>query len=128
MSRDLTDLNPELREIAIEWQGECMRQATPGDKYIFVCTYRSDADQQAAYDAGLSNAKPGQSKHNVVDIMKRPAARAFDFGVIRFGKYIPDGKDPAYTLGGTIAESLGLEWAGRWTGKIRETAHCQMKG
>lgn len=126
-SRDLNDLCPELRDIAIEWQGLVTSQAADGDKYIFVCTYRSNADQQAAYDAGLSNAKPGQSKHNALNPMMQPAARAFDFGVVRVGKYIADGKDAAYTLGGQVAESLGLEWAGRWTGKIKESAHCQLK-
>lgn len=128
MSRDLNDLAPGLRELAIKWQGECNRRAQPGEQYIFVCTHRSDADQQAAYDCGASNCKPGRSKHNKLDAAGKPAALAFDFGVIRFGKYIANGKDPAYALGGTIAESLGLEWAGRWTGKIKESAHCQMKG
>ena len=61
MSRDLNDLTPELHDIAMEWQGECNRQAKNGEKYIFVCTYRNDADQQAAFDCGASNCRPGQS-------------------------------------------------------------------
>jgi peptidoglycan L-alanyl-D-glutamate endopeptidase CwlK len=29
---------------------------------------------------------------------------------------------------GEIGESVGLEWAGRWTGKLREMAHFQYTG
>jgi peptidoglycan L-alanyl-D-glutamate endopeptidase CwlK len=29
---------------------------------------------------------------------------------------------------GEIAEHLGLQWAGRWTGSLRELAHCQYTG
>ena len=29
---------------------------------------------------------------------------------------------------GAVAESLGLEWAGRWKGALVELAHCQWTG
>jgi len=32
-----------------------------------------------------------------------------------------------FTKCGEIAESVGLEWAGRWT-KFKEMAHCQYTG
>ena len=49
---------------------------------------------------------------------------AFDFVPMVAGK--PQWADAAlYRKVGVIAESVGLEWAGRWTGSLRETAHCQ---
>lgn len=135
--RDLEHLHPELREKAKLWLLECAKQAAVGDKYIIVCTYRSNEDQAAAYAVGrtgprknepiITKAKPGQSKHNKVNKLSNPASEAFDFGVIRYGKYISDGEDIAYKLGGAIAESLGLEWAGGWAGEFKESAHIQMK-
>lgn len=132
---DIEHLHPELREKSKLWLNECTKQAAAGDKYLIICTYRSNEDQAAAYAIGrtkpgkiITNAKPGQSKHNKVDKLGKPESEAFDFAVIRYGKYIGDGDDLSYKLGGAIGESLGLEWAGRWTGKIKESAHIQMKG
>lgn len=123
-SRDIADLTPELRELAIEFMGECRRA---GLSVVIICTYRNDAEQMAAYQCGASNCKPGESEHNALDVMKRPAARAFDIGVIRNGKYIGDGRDPDYRKAGEIGEALGLEWSGRWKGKLKEVGHYQLR-
>jgi len=122
-SRSPEDLAPELREIHIQFIQECKRH---GLDIVTICTYRSAADQQKAYDAKLSNCKPGQSKHNLVNAQGKPAAQAFDVGVIRNGKYIGNGKDHDYIAAGKIGEELGLKWAGRWTGKLKEVAHFEL--
>lgn len=122
-SRNLTDLCAEMHELAIQFQRDCQ---SAGLSIVIICTYRSDADQQIAFDSGKSNCRPGQSEHNHLDSMGKPASRAFDIGVIRAGKYIGDGKDPDYLAAGKIGEALGLEWAGRWSGKLREVAHFQL--
>ena len=126
MSRDPKLLSPHLRELHAQFMKLCNDDNDPSTAVITVCTYRSNKDQQAAFDAGASNARPGQSKHNALDKNGNPASKAFDIGVIRFGKYISNGKDPAYLRAGQIGESLGLKWAGRWTGKIRETCHYEI--
>ena len=64
----------------------------------------------------VTNARAGQSYHNW--------RVAFDFVPIVHGK--AQWSDVAtFTNCGEIAESVGLEWAGRWKGKFREMAHCQ---
>jgi len=60
-----------------------------------------------------------------VDANGNPASEAFDVGVIRNGRYIGNGDDPHYKMAGIIGERLGLRWAGRWTGDLKETAHFQ---
>ena len=122
MSRDITRLSPVMQEKATLFLAECHRQ---GLDIVIICTDRSDADQAACYASGASNCKPGQSAHNAKDKQGNPSSEAFDVGVIRSGKYIGNGKDPDYIKAGSIGESVGLAWAGRWTGKIKEVAHFQ---
>lgn len=124
-SRKITDLSIPMQQLAASFEDKCKEA---GLDVVIICTYRSDAEQQAAYDAKLSNCKPGQSAHNQLDSQKRPAAEAFDIGVIRSGKYIGRGDDPDYLAAGKIGEELGLLWAGRWKGKLKETAHFERAG
>lgn len=128
----------ELRDKLPAWEKECVVRAASGDTYILVSGYRSDDDQAAAYAVGrtgprkneaiITNRKPGTSAHNFKEKNSIPSSKAVDFGVLRYGKYVTNGDDLAYKLGGIIAEELGLEWSGRWTGKLREAAHIQIKG
>lgn len=122
MSRDLTKLSLCMQGKARLFLAECHRQ---GLDIVIICTDRTNAEQQACYKAGLSMCRPGTSAHNAVDYLGFPAAEAFDVGVIRNGKYIGDGNDPDYQKAGHIGESVGLSWAGRWGGRIREVAHFQ---
>lgn len=124
-SRKLTDLSIPMQAVAAVFEDRC-RDA--GLDIVIICTHRPDAEQQSAFDAKLSNCRPGESAHNQVDAQKRPAAEAFDVGVIRNGKYIGRGDDPDYLHAGHIGEALGLVWAGRWTGKLKETAHFERAG
>jgi hypothetical protein len=121
-SRKLTDLSADMRPLAEAFIAECQRQ---GLDIVIICTYRDNIEQEAAYACGASRCRGGQSAHNQVDVLRRSAAEAFDVGVIRDGKYVGIGSDPDYLRAGEIGEALGLVWAGRWTGKIRETAHFQ---
>lgn len=123
-SRDLTQLSPAMQKKAAEFLYECRRQ---GLDIVIICTARSDAEQAACYAAGLSACRPGQSAHNVKNSQGYPSSEAFDVGVIRHGKYVGSGGDPDYLAAGRIGEAVGLSWAGRWKGQIREVAHFQNK-
>lgn len=108
---NLEHLHPTLKALAETWLNEY--HATNRSAKITV-TWRSSEDQMKAYDAGLSNTKPGQSKHEAM-IDGKPASRAFDFSLYdEQGNYIADGTDEWYADAGKIAEGLGLKWGGRW--------------
>lgn len=122
-SRSLQDLLPVVREKAIQFISDC---ADAGIDILIYCTYRSPEEQEIIYAQGrtkpgriVTNARGGDSFHN--------HRCAFDFVPLVAGK--PAWNDAAlYAKAGSIAESVGLEWSGRWKGKLRETAHCQYTG
>lgn len=60
------ELDPRLQKVIDE-------AVKRGLTFKITCGYRNPAAQLAAYNAGKSKAKPGQSAHN------RKPARAFDF-------------------------------------------------
>lgn len=121
-SRSLSDLHPHVRKLAIQFIDKCAEQ---GIDVIITSTYRDAASQDYLYAQGrtrpgkiVTNAKAGQSWHNY--------QLAFDFVPIKGGK--AQWNDTAtFVRCGEIAESLGLEWAGRWK-RFREMAHCQKTG
>lgn len=99
--------------------------AQQGIDVIITSTYRDHESQAALYARGrttpggiVTNARPGFSFHNY--------HLAFDFAPLVEGK-IPWGDAKLFTRCGEIAESVGLEWAGRWK-SFREMAHCQFTG
>ena len=121
-SRSLSDLNPKVAAMCSEFINRCKAQHI----YILITsTYRDAESQNALYAQGrtapgkkVTNAKGGQSYHNW--------KVAFDFCPLVNGK--PNWNDVAlYTKCGEIAESVGLEWAGRWK-TFKELAHCQYTG
>jgi peptidoglycan L-alanyl-D-glutamate endopeptidase CwlK len=122
-SRSVFDLHPVVRMKAEAFLTACDRE---GIDVLIYCTYRSGAEQDELYAQGrtkpgkiCTNARAGQSYHNW--------HCAFDWVPLVGGK--PQWNDKAlYLKAGVLAESVGLEWAGRWTGKLRETAHCQYTG
>lgn len=124
-SRKITDLSVQMQPIAVAFEAQCKAE---GLDVVIICTHRPDVEQAAAFACGASNCRPGESAHNQVDIMLKPASEAFDVGVIRNGKYIGNGNDPDYLRAGVIGESLGLKWAGRWKGRLKETAHFEREG
>ena len=121
-SRSLSDLNPKVAAMCSEFINRCKAESID---VLITSTYRDAASQNELYAQGrtkpgkkVTNAKAGQSYHNW--------RVAFDFVPIINGKaQWNDAK--LFTQCGEIAESVGLEWAGRWT-KFKEMAHCQYTG
>lgn len=122
-SRSLDDLIPPARERAAKFLQHCQ---AAGIEVLIYCTYRDNESQAALYAQGrttpgakVTNAKPGESWHNY--------RCAFDCVPMLAGKPMW-GDAKSYTRMGEIGESLGLEWAGRWQGSLKETAHFQYTG
>lgn len=121
-SRELKDLHPRVSVLCQRFIDACKAQ---GIDVLITSTYRDAESQDALYAQGrtapgkiVTNAKAGQSWHNW--------RCAFDFVPIVNGK--AQWNDTAtFERCGQIAESLGLEWAGRWA-RFRELAHCQFTG
>ena len=118
-SRQLSDLHPHVQEQCRQFIEACAKK---GIEVIITSTLRDNEAQAALYSQGRSrpgpkvtNARPGSSAHNY--------GLAFDFCPIVNGKADWQNNDTFHQCG-TIAESLGLEWAGRW-GYFAELAHCQ---
>ena len=125
-SRSIDDLTPSCREKAVKFLDGC---AQAGIDVLIYCTLRSNEEQDALYAIGRTqpgsiktNARAGQSLHNPASGINK--SRAFDCVPLLNGKLQWNDKD-TYLRMGLIGESVGLSWAGRWTGRLRETAHFQ---
>lgn len=126
-SRDLNELHPVVKSKAESLLKLAKQQNID---LVITSTYRDDESQAALYAQGrtkpgliVTNAKPGQSWHNW--------RCALDVVPIRNGKPVwgTTGLDgDLWRKVGEIGESVDLEWAGRWTGKLREMAHFQYTG
>jgi peptidoglycan L-alanyl-D-glutamate endopeptidase CwlK len=121
-SRKIEDLHPKVADLCRAFVAKC---AAAGIDVLITSTYRDRESQAALYAKGrtapgpkVTNAKPGQSWHNW--------RVAFDFVPIEHGKAQWDDA-AAFRRCGAIAESIGLEWAGRWK-SFPEMAHCQFTG
>jgi peptidoglycan L-alanyl-D-glutamate endopeptidase CwlK len=105
--------------MALQFIDACKKQ---GIDVLITSTYRDAQSQDALYAQGrtkagskVTNARGGWSFHNY--------AIAFDFVPIVAGK--AQWNDlKTFERCGVIAESIGLEWAGRWK-SFKELAHCQ---
>jgi peptidoglycan L-alanyl-D-glutamate endopeptidase CwlK len=121
-SRDIGDLHPQVASKCRDFIQRCK---DAGIDVIITSTYRDNESQNALYAQGrttpgkrVTNAKAGQSFHNY--------HVAFDFVPVVHGK--ADWNNSAVFIKcGEIAESIGLEWAGRWR-TFKELAHCQYTG
>jgi len=126
-SRNLSDLVPACKERAKMFLNLAK---DAGIDLLVTSTYRDNESQSALFSQGrtkpgaiVTNAKPGQSWHNW--------RCAFDVVPLRNGKPVwgTSGTDgDLWRKIGEMGESVGLEWAGRWTGKLREMAHFQYTG
>lgn len=121
-SRNINDLHPKVKALCEAFIAKCAEQ---GIDVIITSTYRDAESQNALYAQGrtrpgkiVTNAKAGQSWHNW--------RVAFDFVPVVNGKAQWD-DERTFVKCGEIAESVGLEWAGRWR-RFREMAHCQFTG
>lgn len=121
-SRKIDDLHPKVAAMCREFMRRCADQ---GIDILVYSTYRDHESQAALYARGrtepgriVTKARPGYSWHN--------HRCAFDFVPMIGSK--PAWNDTAlYLQCGAIAESVGLEWAGRWN-RFREYPHCQFVG
>lgn len=121
-SRDLGELNPTVQAKCKAFIQLCKEA---GIDVLITSTYRDDESQDALYAKGrtapgpiVTNAKGGESFHNY--------RVAFDFVPIVDGKaQWNDSK--LFECCGKLAESVGLEWAGKWA-HFKELAHCQLTG
>lgn len=121
-SRDIDELLPEVADKCRAFIAAC---AAEGIDVLVTSTYRDHESQAALYAQGrtapgkvVTKAPAGHSYHNW--------RVAFDFVPIVNGKAMWD-DDEKFARCGELAESVGLEWAGRWT-SFPETAHCQYTG
>lgn len=121
-SRKLEDLHPRVAKLCQAFIDAC---AKVGIDVLITSTYRDAGSQNALYAQGrttpgakVTNAKAGQSWHNW--------RCAFDFVPVVNGKARWNDLK-AFERCGELAESVGLEWAGRWT-TFKELAHCQYTG
>lgn len=122
-SRKIEDLRPDVRVLATKFIEEAAKQ---GIDVLIYSTLRDNESQAELYAKGrttagpiVTNARPGESAHNY--------GCAWDCVPIVHGKAMWN-DDATYTKLGRIGEALGLEWAGRWTGKLKEKAHFQLAG
>lgn len=131
-SRAISDLHPYVATLATLFVASCK---SAGIDVILTSTHRDSESQNALYAIGrtvkgenvtakkpmgdvVTNAKGGESIHNF--------RLAFDFCPIVNGK-AQWNNTALFERCGKIAESVGLEWAGRWK-SFREMAHCQATG
>lgn len=137
VSRRLEDLHGDIRPRAEEFLAMAKKN---GVDVLVTCTFRDRAAQEALYACGrtapgkkLTCARPGESMHNFEAFdggLMRPASRAFDVVPIVNGKPSWDVSGEGLKLWksiGRMGEDCGLEWAGNWSGQIREMAHFQLR-
>ena len=125
-SRSIDDLSAQVKARALLFQAECKAR---GFEVLIYCTLRSNAEQDDLYASGrtkngpvLTCARAGQSLHNPDEHGK---AWAFDAVPVLAGKPQWDNLDLLNAMG-MAGEAVGLFWAGRWSGKLRERVHFQM--
>jgi RHS repeat-associated protein len=111
--RRVQELHPDLQRPT-----RMLLNFSGGDLRIAV-THRSFQDQQRAFDAGSSNARPGESEHNL------NPPRAFDAYLYVGGDLDPDAAH--YQHVGELAEGLGFTWGGRWSDPV-DAGHFEMPG
>lgn len=119
-SRLLSELHPYVASLATAHIAAC---AEVGIDLLIYNTFRDNEAQDELYSHGrtkpgpiVTNARGGKSFHNY--------RIAYDCVPCINGKPQWNSKE-LYLKVGTIGESLGLRWSGRWPGKLKETAHFQ---
>jgi peptidoglycan LD-endopeptidase CwlK len=113
-STNILDLNPHLQPLAQKFLDQCK---AAGVNAFLTCTYRSNGEQAALYAQGRSksgkvvtNAKSGQSPHNRLNALGKPAARAFDFAIKdETGKLDWNAEGKRWKTAISIGIALGLD-------------------
>ena len=120
MSRDLKLLAPYVAEAAKELVILCL---TAGLPILITQTKRTVFEQQSLWEQGrtrpgkvVTNAQPGDSPHcpphDFPGLAFDVAFRVLETGEVTWDP--PEGR--TWEEVGVIAEGLGLEWGGRWSG------------
>lgn len=119
-SRKIEDLHPQAQTAFLKF--ESILEANKL-QFVRACTYRSDQEQQKLYDQGrttpgpiVTNAKPGQSRHNN-KIGDKPASLAADYYPLINGKLADRKTDEELRLWRIMAQAanqVGLTWGGDW--------------
>ena len=125
-SRDLCKLAPRVRAAALAFMAEGQRR---GLDLLIYCTARTVQEQADLYASGrtkpgpiLTNARGLQSLHVI-----GPDGWAWAFDAVPLVNGKAQWSDDAALLAmGQCGEAVGLTWAGRWRGKLRERVHFQM--
>jgi peptidoglycan L-alanyl-D-glutamate endopeptidase CwlK len=120
-SRDWDQLEPGYRQrLLLAFR---MMKERHGYDMALLEGYRSPQRQNtlAAMGASVTNAAAFQSWHQY--------GLAADCAFVRDGKIVISEKDPwamrGYQLYGSVAESLGLTWGGRW--KMMDLGHTELR-
>jgi len=128
MSRKLEDLRTDVREKAERF---LTAAKNIGIDVLITCTYRSNEEQKQLYAQGrtapgkiVTNALPGESKHNNVE-GGVPASLAFDVVPLINGKPMWDASNPVWKVLGSLGKSVGLNWAGDWK-RFKEYPHFEV--
>lgn len=126
-SRSLDDLAEPVKTAALDF---LYATKEAGLEVLIYCTSRPLAEQQTLYAIGrtvpgkiVTGARPGESLHNPDAWGK---SWAFDCVPMLHGKAMFNDLDLVQKMG-LIGESVGLEWAGRWRGRLRERLHFQIQ-
>jgi peptidoglycan L-alanyl-D-glutamate endopeptidase CwlK len=117
--KNIATLKPEVRPLAAKLIETALVQ---GINAKVICGTRTYEEQDELYAQGrtkpgniVTKARGGQSLHNF--------GIAWDIGIFSADgkKYYPE--SAAYEVVGKIAESLNLEWGGRW--EFKDEPHVQ---
>ena len=118
---NIATLRKDTQAKAREWLQKCL---DAGINVKIITGTRTYQEQDALYAQGrgktgpkVTNAPAGYSWHNF--------GVGWDF-VVFDAKGQPRWESPLMERCGEIAESLGLEWGGHWTG-FQDTPHIQLK-
>lgn len=124
----LFGLNRKFRKLAEEFLAAAQLIAKKhGITIDIISGLRSWSQQASLFAQGrtkpgriVTNARPGSSWHNY--------GLSIDLGLFANGKYLdstsPKRANQIYTELGTLAASMGIEWAGTWK-TFPETPHFQ---
>ena len=135
MSRSLLDLDPAVQGRFGEFLRLC---AAKGVAVAVYCTRRSLSEQAALYEQGrttpgpiVTMAPPGRSWHNwgrAIDCAPFDRGPSGSESKLDWTPFVADGQlDPEdWKIMVAAAKSIGIEWAGDWTGKFREYVHFQI--
>jgi peptidoglycan L-alanyl-D-glutamate endopeptidase CwlK len=118
---NIATLRKDAQAKAREWLLKCLEA---GINVKIICGLRTYQEQDSLYAQGrtksgpkVTNAPAGYSWHNF--------GVGWDF-VVFDAKGQPQWESPLMEKCGMIAEALGLEWGGHWTG-FQDTPHIQIK-